>query len=124
GRMPPPTYHRLTFRSGTILNARFSPDGETIFYGARWAGGPLTLFSVRADSPESRDLGFGDSDVLSVSSTGQLAISIRRHVTGFLRERGTLAQVPIAGGAPRELLDDVEAADWAPDGKSIAIVRT
>lgn len=123
GTMPPPTFRRLTFRSGTIYNARFSPDGQTIFYGARWAGRPVSVFAVRADSPESRDLGFGNAEVLAVSSTGQMAIALRRHPIGFMREGGTLAQVPINGGAPRELLEDVEAADWSPDGRSLAIVR-
>jgi len=124
GRMPPPRYRRVTFRSGTIFNARFSPDGQTIVYGARWAGNPIAVYTARADSPESRDLGFGDADILSVSSTGQLAISLHRHPTGYLRESGTLAQVPINGGAPRQLLNDVEAADWTPDGRALAIVRT
>src|SRR5207248_10968585 len=41
----------------------------------------------------------------------------------FLRV-GTLAQLSVAGGgAPREILSDIEWADWAPDGRSIAIVR-
>jgi serine/threonine protein kinase len=124
GTRPPPEYKRLTFRSGTIFNARFSPDGETVFYGARWGGKPMSIFSVRADSPESRDLQIGDNtDVLAVSRDGQLAISLRRHVIGYLRESGTLAQVPIAGGAPRAILDDVEFADWSPDGR-LAVVRT
>ncbi len=124
GTRPPPAYKRLTFRSGTIFNARFSPDGETVFYGARWAGQPMSIFSVRADSPESRDLQIGaDTDLLAVSRGGQLAISLRRHVIGYLRESGTLAQVPIAGGAPRAILDDVEFADWSPDGR-LAVVRT
>jgi Tol biopolymer transport system component len=124
GRMAPPNFKRVTFRSGTIFNARFSPDGQTIFYGARWAGNPIAVYSARADNPESRDLGFGDADILSVSSTGQLAISLHRHPTGYLRESGTLAQVPINGGAPRELLNDVEAAEWTPDGRALAVVRT
>jgi len=124
GTRPPPTYKRLTFRSGAIFNARYSPDGETIFYGARWAGKPMSIFSVRADSPESRDLEIGaDTDLLAVSRDGQLAISLRRHAIGYLRESGTLAQVPIAGGAPRAILDDVEFADWSPDGR-LAVVRT
>jgi Tol biopolymer transport system component len=123
GVRPPPAFRRLTYRSGTIYNARFSPDGQTILYGARWNGAPVTIYSVRADSPESRDLQFGTADVLAVSRTGQLAISLRRHPIGYLRDSGTLAQVPIAGGAPRELADDVEAADWTPDGK-LAVVRT
>jgi len=124
GRMPPPTFKRLTYRSGTVFNARFSPDGQTIFYGARWAGNPIAIYAARADSPESRDLGFGDADILSVSSTGQLAISLHRHPIGYLRESGTLAQVSITGGAPRELLNDVEAAEWSPDGRGLAVVRT
>jgi len=124
GTRPPATFRRLTFRSGTIFSARFSPDGQTVFYGARWAGNPVTIFSVRPESPESRDLDLGIADLLSISSTGQLAISIGSHPVGYLRNSGTLAQVPISGGAPRLLLEDVEAADWAPDGKSLAIVRT
>jgi serine/threonine protein kinase len=124
GTRPPPSYRRLTFRSGTIFNARFSPDGSTVFYGARWSGKPVSIFSVRADSPESRDLQLGsDTDVLAVSRSGQLAISLHRHAIGYLRESGTLAQVAIAGGAPRAILDDVEFADWSPDGR-LAIVRT
>jgi serine/threonine protein kinase/Tol biopolymer transport system component len=122
GRRPPPTFKRLTFRSGTIVNARFGPDGQTIYYGAKWAGAPVSVFAVRPDSPESRDLGFGQADVLAISSAGQIALSLRRHPIGFARQSGTLAQVPIAGGTPRELLDDVEAADWSPDGR-LAIVR-
>ncbi|HXH91758.1 MAG TPA: protein kinase [Thermoanaerobaculia bacterium] len=124
GTQPPPSYRRLTFRSGTIFNARFSPDGQTVFYGARWSGKPMSIFSVRADSPESRDLDMGaDTDILAVSRGGQLAISLHRHPIGYVRESGTLAQVPIAGGAPREILDDVEYADWSPDGR-LAVVRT
>jgi Tol biopolymer transport system component len=119
----PPLFRRLTYRSGTIVSARFAPDGQTFFYAARWAGRPLTVFSARPDSPESRDLGFGTADVLAVSSSGQLAISLGRHAIGYLRQSGTLAQVPIAGGTPREILEDVEAADWSPDGRRLAVVR-
>jgi serine/threonine protein kinase/Tol biopolymer transport system component len=125
GRRPPPSYARITFRSGTILHARFSPDGQTILYGARFGGGPASVYSVRSDSPESRDLGFGPSELLAVSSTGQIAIALQPRFVGYLRESGTLAQVPIAGGAaPRPILDDVEAADFAPDGRSLTVVRT
>ncbi len=123
GTIPPPRYERLTFRSGTIFNARFSPDGQTVFYGARWGGSEVSLFSVRPDSPESRDMGFGVSEILAVSSTGELAISLRRHPIGYLRDAGTLAQVAISGGAPREILEDVESADWTPDGRALAVVR-
>lgn len=37
---------------------------------------------------------------------------------------GTLARVPLAGGAPREILENVSDADWSPDGSSLAVSRT
>ena len=33
---------------------------------------------------------------------------------------GTLAVVSASGGTPRELAENVSAADWAPDGVSLA----
>ena len=36
---------------------------------------------------------------------------------------GTLARVPLAGGSPREIADDVVEADWSPDGANLAIIR-
>jgi Tol biopolymer transport system component len=36
---------------------------------------------------------------------------------------GTLARAPLSGGAPREVLEQVQWADWAPDGTSLAVVR-
>src|SRR5262249_54987974 len=35
----------------------------------------------------------------------------------------TLARIPLVGGAPREVAEDVVGADWAPDGRSLAIAR-
>src|SRR5574340_936201 len=42
-----PTFHRLTFRRGNVLRARFAPDGRTIVYGAAWGGVPSEVFTVR-----------------------------------------------------------------------------
>jgi eukaryotic-like serine/threonine-protein kinase len=41
----------------------------------------------------------------------------------MLTVRGTLGQVPLTGGSPRQIAENVEWADWAPDGKTLAIVR-
>ena len=120
---PPPEIKRLTFARGAIRTARFAPDGQTIVYGAAWEGLPLEIFSTRADSSESRSLGLPSADVLAISSTGELAISLhRRYMFGF-QSVGTLARVPLAGGAPREVLENVEDADWSPDGTSLAVTR-
>jgi eukaryotic-like serine/threonine-protein kinase len=98
-----PTFHRLTFRRGTIPAARFSPDGQTIVYGAALEGRPIELFTTRFDSTDSRPLGLEKSDLLGISSTGELAVSLRAfHFTPFV-ESGTLGRMPLAGGAPREL---------------------
>ena len=40
GDTPPPLYHLLTYRRGTIRMARFAPDGQTIVYSAAWEGKP------------------------------------------------------------------------------------
>ncbi len=120
---PPADLKRLTFARGSIWSARFAPDGQTIVYGAGWDGRPVEIFSTRADSSESRSLGLPSGDVLAISSTGELALSLGRHYIFGFETVGTLARVPLAGGAPRELLENVEDADWSPDGASLAITR-
>ena len=119
-----PTFQRLSFRRGTILSARFAPDGRTVIYGAAWEGDPCRLFSARPESPESSPLMLPDAEILSISRTGQIAVSLERRWAGRFVWSGTLAQVPIAGGAPRELLEDVHWADWGPDGAHLAVVRS
>jgi serine/threonine protein kinase/dipeptidyl aminopeptidase/acylaminoacyl peptidase len=118
-----PTFQRLSFRRGTILSARFALDGQTVIYGASWDGEPVRLFSNRPESPESSPLMIPEAEVLSISRSGQMAVSLDRRWAGRFIWSGTLAQVPIVGGAPRELADDVQWADWAPDGSSLAVVR-
>ena len=92
-------------------------------YAAAWEGRPLDIFTTRAESAESRSLGLANAKLLAVSSSDELAISVdRRSLFGF-ETVGTLAHVPLAGGAPREILEDVEDADWSPDGKTLAVAR-
>ncbi len=119
----PIQFRRLTFQRGRIVSARFAPDGQTIVYSAAWGGRPVELFTTRADSAESRSLGMPGAAVLSISSKGELAVSLkRRGVIGY-ETTGTLARVPLAGGAPREILESVQDADWSPDGQSLAVCR-
>jgi Tol biopolymer transport system component len=118
-----PSYRQLTFHHGAITGARFAPDGQTIVFSAALEGGPLQLFSTRLEFPESRPLGFGSAALLSVSLQGELAIIVGGETQPHLMVRGTLSQAALAGGAPREILEDVLFADWAPDGKSLAVVH-
>ena len=123
GKTPPPSYRQLSFRRGTIWNARFAADGHTIIYSAMWNGNPIDLFSMRTDSTESRPFGLNNIDVLAVSSSGEMAVLLNRHHLGWFLSRGTLARMPLLGGAPREILNDVQEADWSPDGTQLAVVR-
>jgi len=117
--LPLPTFHRLTFQQGTITGARFGADGQTVVYGATWRGKPPEIFTTRSESPESRSLGLQNSGIFSISSSGEMAVSL-----GCTLQSGecigTLARAPLAGGTPKELLTAVIGADWAPDGKSLA----
>jgi len=118
-----PVYHPLTFRRGMVHAARFAPDGKTIIYSAAWEGKSLQLFTTRPESPESHELEPAGADILAVSSSGEMALSLRSHPVAQFLYSGTLARVPLVGGAPREVMDNVEWADWAPDGNTLAIVR-
>src|SRR5271155_5541140 len=119
----PVEYHQLTFRRGTIRAARFATDGQTIIYSAAWEGNPYEIFTTRPESPQSRPMGIPDSEILSVSSQGELAVMLHSHpIAGFISS-GTLARVPMTGGAPREVVEDVQWADWSPDGTKLAVIR-
>jgi Tol biopolymer transport system component/predicted Ser/Thr protein kinase len=124
GFQPPPSFHQLTFRRGEISSARFAPDGQTILYAAAWDGKPVEVFLNRRERPESRSFGLNGADVLSISRKGEMAVSLDRHVSGPFMRSGTLAQMGVAGGgAPRQILEDVQWADWSSDSASLAIVR-
>jgi Tol biopolymer transport system component len=118
-----PVFHEITFRNGIIWDARFAPDGQTIVYGAAWDGQPQEVFSTRFDSSDSRSLGLPPGQILSISSKGEMAIALHPANTTPFSQSGTLARVPLAGGAPREVIDNVTWADWAPDGQSLAVIR-
>ena len=115
-------YGRVTFRRGFVMTARFAPDGS-IVYGAAWEDKPVEVFATRPPDPEPRPLGLPEVDVLAVSSSGELALSLgRRFVAGWVTV-GTLARRPIGGGAPRPVCEDVQEAEWTRDGKNFLIVR-
>jgi eukaryotic-like serine/threonine-protein kinase len=115
-RTVPPTYRQLTFRRGFILRPRFAPDGHAVIYSASWEREPWRIYTVRPESPESSPLGLPDAGIASVSRGGELAIILDT-------PNSMLARAPLAGGAPRDVLDDVILADWSPDGTQLAAVH-
>ncbi len=118
-----PSFRRLTFRKGSIGNARFAADGQTVVYGAQWdVARGMDLFQTRVGSPESGRFDFRSDfvDILAISRINELAILLGVAVPG-----ATLARVPISGGTPREVLEGVEyaGADFAPDGRELAVAH-
>src|SRR5262245_40097798 len=121
-RSSAPSFHRLAFQPGELGYARLTPDGRSAIYGVRGReGGTLeTLYQAFLDSPEVRKLDLPPADMLSISSTGEMAIRLMGPPGPDL-----LARVPLAGGVPRHVVAGVSfaSADWGPDGKSLAIIR-
>jgi hypothetical protein len=118
----PVTFERLTFRPGHFANARFAPDGQTVFYSASWDGNPRELYQSRPRAGELA-LDLQGANLLSVSRHGELALLLPKLLAVPYFQTGTLAVVSASGGTPRELADGVVNADWAPDGQTLAVVR-
>ncbi len=121
--LPPPVYRQLTFRRGSIRSARFAPDGQTILYSAAWQGSPVDVFTARPEAPEARSMGLTRTQLASVSSASEMAVLLNSKAIGTWVNMGTLARAPLVGGAPREVLEQVQWADWSADGTSLAVVR-
>ncbi len=122
-----PTISQLTFRRGFQSSARFAPDGNTLIYSAALDGKPVELFTSRLGSPESSSLkaqvGGRVAGIQSISSTGEMAVLLDCELNWGVCHNGTLATVPLVGGTPREIMEDVFEADWSPNGKELAIVH-
>ncbi len=112
----------MTFQRGNILHGRFAPDGQTVLYSASWEGSPTEIYSTRVDGTESRPLGLKKADLLAVSSAGELLVLVGSDTLKSPGGTGTLARVPLSGGAPRELVERVHNADWLTGG-AVAVQR-
>src|SRR5580692_6006893 len=66
GAGPLAEYKQITFRTGSIGNARFTPDGSVV-YSASWDGENTQLYISRTDDPGARELGMKGADLLAVS---------------------------------------------------------
>ena len=121
-----PRFRQVTFNQAGILTGKFGPDSRTIFFTAQLPspnkdGGPAgEIFETRIGSPEPRALGITNAILLDVSRTGEMAILLN---PSEKEGGGTLARVPITGGVPREILENVSWASWSPDGESLAVVH-
>jgi Tol biopolymer transport system component len=114
----PPVFRQLTFRRGLIGSARFTPDGHGVVYSASFEGRPQELYQARIGLTESQPLGIPRAnDVAGITTSGEMAVLISAP------PGQTLARVPLTGGTPREIAEDVGAADISRDGRFLAVSR-
>jgi len=113
----PVRFNRISFERGLVVMARFAPDGNSVIYDAAWDGNPSRLYSTPSNAPEPRLLDLKDANLFAIARSGEAALGLGGRLSNHLLVRGaTLARSPLGGGAPRELLQEVQAAEWAPDG--------
>jgi len=118
-----PSYRRLTYRRGFVRSGRFAPDGHAVFYTANWDGAGTQVFSTRIENPGSLLLDLPSGNVEAISRSGEMLILSDAFFSSGYAHRGVLRTATLSGGGARDLFEDVAAADWSPDGKSLALVR-
>jgi len=117
-KAPVPSLKRITLRRGRIYSARFTPDFQSVVYSAAWEGKPAELFVQRLASADARPLGVAGS-FIGIAGTAGGDLAMQRGDGASI----TLAQLPLEGGTPRDLLKNIDAADWDRSGTRFAIVR-
>jgi Tol biopolymer transport system component/predicted Ser/Thr protein kinase len=124
GRGPEPlVFRQLNFRREAVFQAAFAADKQTVVYSAASWGNTPQIFTVRPDYPEPQPLGPRGMHLLAVSSLGELAVLLDARYVWYRLFTGTLARMPLGGGAPREVQEGVRQADFSPDGSQLAIIR-
>ncbi|MGA9566484.1 MAG: serine/threonine-protein kinase [Candidatus Korobacteraceae bacterium] len=115
-------FHQVTYRRGTPGTARFTPDGQNVIYTAAWEAAEPELYSVPADGVGGHPMGIKDARLLAVSSKGELAVALSPQARTTLLAPGNLARTT-GNSAPKPEIENIQAADFTPDGSALAIVR-
>jgi eukaryotic-like serine/threonine-protein kinase len=122
GPKPVPTFQRVSYEDGTMIRGRFASDGRTVVYSGVLSGGVPDTYVIREDYPTSVPAGLQGAMMLAISKQDHMAVLVRPHFWAQYEWGGTLARVPVGGTTPRELLENVYDADWAPDGEQLAVI--
>ena len=112
-RKPVPSYRQLTFRRGIMDRARFASEGQTVVYSARWEGKASEVFSARLDLAEAQALSLAQNAQIDALHGGEALIH-------YLD--GRLARMPLVGGTPRDVAENVDDSDWGST-TDIALIR-
>jgi Tol biopolymer transport system component len=116
-------FRQVNVRREAIFQAAFSRTGDAIVYSASTEGNTPRLYTVGPEYPEPRAIGAPGMHLLAASSRGELAVLLGARYIWHRTFVGTLARLPLGGGAPREILEGVRQADWSSDGRELAVIR-
>jgi Tol biopolymer transport system component len=116
-------FTQLTTRQQPVFNARFAPDGKTVVFSSAPTGNAPELYTIRPGAAGVAPVGVQGVQLLSVSSRGELAVLTNARYQRHKLFTGTLSRMPLEGGAPREIQENVREADWNPDGSDLALIR-
>ena len=125
GRAPAPSridFEARTWESQFITNARFGPDGETLFFSATKEGTVPSLYTIPPGAVTPQLVGGPGTQLLAVSSKGELAVMTNARLLHHRIFAGTVSRMT-RDGAARPWLENVSELDYAPDGLSAAIVH-
>jgi Tol biopolymer transport system component len=116
-------FHQLTFRRGTITDARFMPDGQNLLYTAAWDGADPEIYTVPVNGASGHPFGISNARLLAVSKQGDVAVALAPKPLPYsYLSPGTLARAA-NGSAPKPEVENVVAADYNPNDSSLAIAR-
>jgi len=115
-------FHQLTYRRGAPGTARFTPDGKNVIYSATWEGAEPELYIVPSDGVAGHPVGIKNARLLAVSTRGELAVALAPEQLANFLAPGSLARTT-GDSAPKPEIENIQAADFTPDGSALAIVR-
>jgi serine/threonine protein kinase len=113
----PPKVRRLTF-SGADSEPSASPDGRLLAFTSRRDGTSRIWIKQLAGGGEAPLTG-GPDRLPRFSPDGSTVL--------FVRDEGpaqSVYRIALVGGEPRKLVHDAVDADWSPDAREVAFVRT
>jgi len=96
-----------------VDRARFASDGQTVVYSARWEGKASEVFSARLDLAEAQALSLAQNAQIDALHGGEALIH-------YLD--GRLTRMPLVGGTPRDVAENVDDSDWGST-TDIALIR-
>jgi len=111
---------QVSFQQGQAGSARFSPDGDYITYSIS-RNGVSHLYVGGSAASEAREIPGPGGSLVSISKDGEMAILRSSGLTPL--GGSTLWRMAVNGGGAIELDRSIFSADWAPDGRELAVVR-